>query len=103
MKWKPMKEMSINEVESLLINLFGIKKVESVLPSNEKNMLTVVIVTEEKENENGELTDLKETVQLTPDTILNFNFSKDVLCYHDYKEYMLNNGYSEYWRDNPFI
>lgn len=98
-----MKEMTRTEVEKILVDIFGIKKVENIIASDEDNILMVTIIVEQEDAQSWEVIEVEEKIELTPDTVRNLSFSKSVLNYHDYKEYMLNNGYNEYWRDNPFI
>lgn len=98
-----MKDMAKEEVEKVLVDIFGIKRVEHITSIDEENILKVTIIVEHRSSENDETVEIKENIELTPEHIRNFESSKNAVHYHEYKQYMLTHGYNEYWRNNPFI
>lgn len=103
MKYKKMSEMKNDEIENLLEDMmkkYGVTKC-NIIQVNKDEYYNTLSVKFEMKYTNGEIQ--KETAHLTSSYMEDEFNSGSKEEFYRYKQYMIAKGYSEYWKDNPYV
>ena len=106
MKYKPITDITDEEIERLWKDIFKINKITFIERNLEENEIEVRFETiwgDGTEEEPYE--EIEDTVIMYSDGFDEPEFwILDILEKHFlYKQYMMANGYSRYWKNNPYI
>ena len=106
MKYKPLTEITDEEIEQLWKDIFKVNKITFIERNTEENEIEVKFETTWGDGTEEEpYEEIEDTVIMYPDTFDEPEFwIPDMLEKHFiYRQYMIAKGYSYYWKDNPYV
>ncbi len=104
MKYRPITDMTDQEIEFLWKDILKINKVIYVKRNIEENKIKVEF--ESTWGEGTELDpyfDIEDMVIMHPDKFNEMDYPVNLEEKFKYQQYMIAKGYSKYWKDNPYI
>ncbi len=104
MKYKPITDITDQEIEQLWKDIFNINRITFVKRKVKKNEVDVGFTTTwETGDEQEPYEDIEDTVTMWSDNFEGPDFAVTTKDYFKYKQFMIAKGYSKYWKDNPYV
>lgn len=100
MKYKPITEMTDEEIEFLWKDIFDVNRITNIERNIDNNEIEVSFET--TWGDKKEQFDVEDTITMYSDDFEQPNFSIDSEDVLKYKQYMIAKGYSMYWKDNKY-
>lgn len=104
MKYKPITDITDQEIERLWKDIFDINKITFIERDIKEDEIEVGFTTAwEAGDEDEPYEEIEDTVIMHSDSFDEPDFSVNNEDRWKYKQYMIAKGYSRYWKDNPYI
>jgi len=104
MKYKPITDMTDQEIEFLWKDIFQINKIISIERNIEENEIEVSFETTWGDGTDDDpYFEMEDTITMYSDGFSNVDFSINEEDKLKYRQYMIAKGYSMYWKNNPYV
>lgn len=105
MKYKPITDITDQEIEQLWKDIFQINKITFVKRKVDREEVIVGFETTwGMGTEEDPCFDVEDEVTMWSDTFYPPDFQiEEEKVFYQYKQFMIAKGYSEYWKDNPYV
>jgi len=104
MQYKPITDIKDEEIERLWKDIFQVNKITFIERKIEENEVEVKFETTwGSGTEDDPYFDIEDTITMYPEKFYEPDFLVTLEDHFKYKQYMIANGYSIYWKDNPYI
>lgn len=104
MKYKPITDITDQEIERLWKDIFDINKITFIERNIKEDEIEVGFTTTwETGDEQEPYEDIEDTVIMWSDNFYEPDFAVTQKDHFKYKQFMIAKGYSKYWKDNPYV
>lgn len=101
MKFKPITDITDQEVERLWKDIFNIDKITFIKRKVKRNEVKVGFIT--SWDTGDEEIEIEDVITMWSDNFEEPDFLVTSKDHFKYQQFMIAKGYSKYWKDNPYV